>query len=235
MSLFKKPQAMKKHVSVAFMNCGLVFTVCLIIANIVSQKLVRVSGFDFSAGIIIFPLTYILNNIIAEIWGYRKMRLVIWMGFLMNFLAILIFRLTIWAPVSPHFFNQDSFRLILGSSERIVVASFIAFLLGSFINAYLMSKMKILLHGRHFGLRAILSTIFGEGADSLVFCTIAYMGTVRNRHLFVIIFAQIVFKILYEIVLLPAAVYLTRYVKKTEHAEILDYGISYNPFKVTDV
>ncbi|MEI6554214.1 MAG: queuosine precursor transporter [Paludibacter sp.] len=226
---------MKKQVSVAYMTCGLAFTVSLIIANIVSQKLVRVSGFDFTAGIIVFPLTYILNDIIAEVWGYRKMRLVIWMGFLMNFLTILIFRLTIWAPSSPHFFNQDSFKLILSSSERITIASFIAFMFGSFINAYIMSKMKIHQHGRHFGIRATVSTIFGEGADSLVFCTIAFMGVVRNRHLLVMIFTQVIFKTLYEIVLLPITIYLVKHVKKHEHKEILDYGISYNPFKLKDI
>ncbi len=217
------------------MVCGLLFTVCLITANIVSQKLIRVYGFDLTAGVIIFPLVYVLNDIIAEVWGYRKMRLIIWMGFMMNFFVIFIFRLTIWAPSSPHFIYQNSLTLTLLTTERFTVASFIAFLIGSFINAYVMSKMKIRQHGRNFGLRAIVSTILGEGADSFIFLTIALAGHIRHHHLIVMIFTQIVFKTAYEIIVLPLTTYLVKRIKKHEHTDVIDHEISYNPFKVKEV
>ncbi len=226
---------MKKQVSLIFMVCGLLFTVCLITANIVSQKLIRVYGFDLTAGVIIFPLVYVLNDIIAEVWGYRKMRLIIWMGFMMNFFVIFIFRLTIWAPSSPHFIYQNSLTLTLLTTERFTVASFIAFLIGSFINAYVMSKMKIRQHGRNFGLRAIVSTILGEGADSFIFLTIALAGHIRHHHLIVMIFTQIVFKTAYEIIVLPLTTYLVKRIKKHEHTDVIDHEISYNPFKVKEV
>ncbi|MEI6753666.1 MAG: queuosine precursor transporter [Paludibacter sp.] len=226
---------MKKQVSLIFMVCGLLFTVCLITANIVSQKLIRVYGFDLTAGVIIFPLVYVLNDIIAEVWGYRKMRLIIWMGFMMNFFVIFIFRLTIWAPSSPHFIYQNSLTLTLLTTERFTVASFIAFLIGSFINAYVMSKMKIRQHGRNFGLRAIVSTILGEGADSFIFLTIALAGHIRHHHLIVMIFTQIAFKTAYEIIVLPLTTYLVKRIKKHEHTDIIDHEISYNPFKVKEV
>lgn len=226
---------MNKKVSITFMLCGLLFTVCLIVANIISQKIVRIFGFDITAGIIIFPITYIINDIIAEVWGYRKMRMVIWVGFLMNFFAIFIFHLSIWMPSSSHFIYQKALTVILLTSERLTVASFIAFLIGSFINAYVMSKMKVMQHGRHFSIRAIVSTIFGETADSLVFLTIAFSGIIKHHHLIVMIFIQIILKTVYEIVLLPITSYFVKQIKKYEHIDVIDHGISYNPFKVTEI
>jgi uncharacterized integral membrane protein (TIGR00697 family) len=226
---------MNKQVSVTFMILGMLFTVCLIVANIVGQKLIRVDGIDLTAGLLIFPVTYIINDLIAEVWGYRKMRLIIWNGFLLNFLAVIIFRISIWAPASPHFIYQRSFELILHNSERITVASFIAFLFGSFLNAYVMSKMKILQHGRHFSIRAVASTIVGEGADSLVFFTIAFSGILHPHHLMVLILTQTVLKTTYEIIALPLTNYVVKRVKKHENTNVFDNRISYNPFKLKDI
>jgi uncharacterized integral membrane protein (TIGR00697 family) len=226
---------MKKQVSVVFMFAGLLFTVCLILANIVGQKLIRFYGIDITAGLLIFPITYILNDLIAEVWGYRKMRLIIWVGFFMNFLAIIVFRLSIWAPSSPYFHYQNSFKLVLGTSERIAVASFIAFLFGSFLNAYVMSKMKILQHGRHFSVRAIASTVVGESADSLVFFTIAFAGVMTHHHMIVFILTQTVLKTAYEIIAMPLTVQVVKWVKKYEHTNVFDKGVSYNPFKIKEI
>ena len=226
---------MNKQVSVTFMILGMLFTVCLIVANIVGQKLIRVEGIDITAGLLIFPVTYIINDLIAEVWGYRKMRLIIWNGFLLNFLAVLIFRISIWAPASPHFLYQRSFELILHNTERITVASFIAFLFGSFLNAYVMSKMKILQHGRHFSIRAVASTIVGEGADSLVFFTIAFSGILHTHHLMVLILTQTVLKTAYEIIALPLTNFVVKRVKKQEQVNVFDNNISYNPFKIKDI
>jgi len=226
---------MKKEVSIAFMIFGLFFTVCLIIANIVSQKLITVGGLDITAGLLIFPITYIINDLIAEVWGYRKMRMIIWNGFLMNFFVVLVFRLSIWAPASPHFMHQNSFALILHNTERLTVASFIAFLFGSFLNAYVMSKMKILQHGRHFSVRAVASTIVGEGADSLIFITIAFSGVLHRHELMILIVTQAGLKTAYEILALPLTNYIVRRVKNYEQTDVFDHKISYNPFKINDL
>lgn len=226
---------MKKQVSVAFMFFGLLFTVCLIVSNIVTQKLITIGGIETTAGLIIFPISYIINDVIAEVWGYRKVRLIIWNGFLMNFLAVVIFRLSIWAPASAHFSNQSAFALILGNTERIVIASFIAFLFGSFLNAYVMSKMKIMQRGRGFSIRAVVSTIVGEGADSLVFFTIAFMGVLPKQALIMLILTQTALKTGYEILALPLTNLVVRWVKKHEQTDVYDYGISYNPMKVKDL
>lgn len=228
---------MKKQVSVAFMVCGLLFTVCLIISNIVEQKLISIGGIEATAGLLIFPVSYIINDLIAEVWGYRKARLIIWYGFLMNFLAVLIFRLSIWVPGSANFTpeHQSAFNMVLGNTERIVIASFIAFLFGSFLNAYVMSKMKVMQRGRGFSIRAVVSTIVGEGADSLVFFSIAFSGIIPTADLITLIFTQTAMKTGYEIIVLPLTNYLVKWVKKHEQTDVYDTDISYNPLKIKDI
>ncbi|NDV47738.1 VUT family protein [Paludibacter sp. 221] len=226
---------MKKQVSVAFMVCGLLFATCLIVANIVEQKLIAIGPVQATAGLLIFPVSYIVNDLIAEVWGYRKVRLIIWYGFLMNFLAVGIFQLSILVPGSENFHHQDAFSLVLGNTLRITIASFIAFLFGSFLNAYVMSRMKILQHGRGFSLRAIVSTIVGEGVDSLIFFFIAFFGILSVRDLFILILTQTAMKTAYEILALPVTNILVKWVKKKEQTDVYDNDISYNPLKIKDV
>lgn len=226
---------MKKQVSVIFMMCGIVFTTCLIVSNIIEQKLINIGPIEATAGLLIFPISYILNDIIAEVWGYKKARLIIWVGFLMNFFAIFVFRMSIAVPGSTNFTHQNEFALVLGNTERITIASFIAFLFGAFTNAFVMSKMKILQKGRNFSLRAIVSTLFGEGIDSLIFFNIAFYGVISNKDLAVLIFTQILMKTGYEIIVLPLTNFIVRWVKKHDNTDVYDNDISYNPIKIGDI
>ncbi|NLE32741.1 MAG: queuosine precursor transporter [Bacteroidales bacterium] len=226
---------MKKQVSVAYMVSGMLFTVCLIVANIVEQKLIRIGPIEATAGLLIFPISYIVNDIIAEVWGYSKARLIIWCGFAMNFLAVLIFHLSIWAPGSENFTHQEAFGLVLGNTLRLVGASFVAFLVGSFLNAYVMSRMKILQKGRHFSVRAVLSTLVGEGADSLVFFILAFWGLMPSKALFLLILTQTAMKTGYELLILPLTNVVIKRVKQIEGVDTYDTAISYNPFKVKDL
>ena len=226
---------MKKQVSVAFMACGLLFTTCLIVANIVEQKLISIGPIEATAGLLIFPVSYIINDIIAEVWGYRKARLIIWYGFLMNFLTVIIFRLSIVVPGSENFSHQEAFQLVLGNTERISLASFVAFLIGSFLNAMVMSKMKLFQKGRNFSLRAVVSTLVGEGADSLVFFTIAFVGVIPNGDLMTLILTQTAMKTGYEILVLPLTNVIVKWVKRKEQEDVFDEGISYNPLKINEL
>ena len=226
---------MKKQVSVIFMMSGIVFTTCLIVSNIIEQKLINIGPIEATAGLLIFPISYIINDIIAEVWGYKKARLIIWVGFLMNFLAILVFRMSISVPGSANFTHQDAFALVLGNTQRITIASFIAFLFGAFTNAFIMSKMKILQKGRNFSLRAVVSTLFGEGIDSLVFFNIAFYGVISNRDLLILICTQILMKTAYEVIVLPLTNLIVRWVKKIENTDVYDKDISYNPIKIGDI
>ena len=226
---------MKKQVSVAFMVLGMLFTVCLIVSNIIEQKLIQIGTIEATAGLLIFPISYIINDLIAEVWGYRKVRLIIWNGFLMNFLAVIVFKLSIWVPGSDNFSNQEAFASVLGNTQRIVIASFIAFLFGAFLNAFVMSKMKIMQRGRGFSIRAVVSTLVGEGADSIVFFTIAFSGIIPFNDLWMLVLTQTAMKTGYEIIALPITNVLVKWVKKREEVDVYDQGISYNPLKIKDL
>lgn len=151
----------------ALLIMGVVFCVCLICSNLLEVKMISLGGITATAGLIVFPISYIINDCIAEVWGYRKARLIIWLGFLMNLMAIIFIQIAIILPSALFWDGQKSFETVFSSTPRILLASFIAFLVGSFLNAYVMSKMKISSKGKHFSLRAITSTVVGESADSL--------------------------------------------------------------------
>jgi len=226
---------MKKQVSLTFMVAGLLFTVCLIIANIIAQKTITVFGLSATAGILVFPISYIVNDLIAEVWGYRKARLMIWYGFLMNFFVVIVFQLSIVIPGSEFFGHQDAYAQVLGASARITIASFLAFLVGSFVNAWVMSRMKIAQRGKGFSIRAVVSTFAGEGIDSIIFFFIAFVGLMPMPVLLKLTLHVAILKTAYEILVLPLTVYVVKKVKQIEQVDVYDEGVSYNPFKVKEV
>jgi len=221
---------MNKKYSQTFLFFALIFATCLIVANIVEQKLIKIGPIEATAGLLIFPISYIVNDLVAEVWGYRAIRTLIWYGFLMNFIAVGVFHLAIILPPSVNFQSQEAFSLVMGNTLRITAASFVAFLIGSFLNAYVMSKMKIAQRGRGFSLRAVVSTLAGEGADSIVFFSIAFSGIIPVKSLIILILTQTTMKTCYEIVILPVTTQIVKFVKKREKTDIYDNDISYNPF-----
>jgi hypothetical protein len=184
------------------------------------------------AGVLIFPLAYIINDVIAEVWGYRKARLIIWAGFGVNLLAVLFFSLSIAMPAAPFYSDQPAFATVLGSTPRIMAASLLAYLVGSFLNAYIMSRFKVLTRGKGFSLRAVVSTVAGEGADSLIFITVAFAGIFPSQALVTMIFTQALIKTMYEIVVLPLTFLVVKKVKKLEEEDVFDVSVSYNPFRL---
>lgn len=226
---------MNRTVSLPFLVMGIVFCVCLICSNLLEVKMVSLGGITATAGLIVFPISYIINDCIAEVWGYRKARLIIWMGFLMNLLAVIFIQLAIVLPAAPFWEGQDAFVGTFSSTPRILLASFIAFLAGSFLNAYVMSRMKISSGGKHFSLRAIASTVVGESADSLLFFPIAFGGVVPVKELAVLIVTQACLKTAYEIIILPVTVRVVRLVKRIDGSDVYDRQVSYNIFKIKDL
>ena len=132
----------KKTVSVSFMLLGILFCVCLISANLLATKQIMWGPFNITAGVIVFPISYIVNDCIAEVWGFNKAKLIIWVGFFMNFLFALFGFVADLIPGAPYWHNDEGFHAVFGLAPRIAAASFVAFLAGSFINAYVMSRMK---------------------------------------------------------------------------------------------
>ena len=225
---------MQKNITLPFMLLGVLFNVCLVASNLLETKVIQLGPVTATAGLIVFPISYIIHDCIAEVWGFRKARLIIWSGFAMNFLTIGFARLTILLPAAPFWEGEESFNFVFGLAPRIASASLIAFLAGSFLNAYIMSKMKIASRGKHFSLRAIVSTLVGESADSLLFFPIALGGLIQAKELWAMMGIQACLKSLYEVIILPVTVQVVKYIKKTEQTDIYDRGISYNIIHLKD-
>lgn len=225
----------KNNVSVLFLFYSILFCVCLITANVLETKQISLGVFNITGGLIVFPVSYIINDCVCEVWGYRKARLLIWLGFAMNFLFVLFGAIADAIPGAPYWHNDEGFHAVFGLAPRIAAASFVAFLVGSFVNACVMSRMKINSDGRNFSLRAILSTIFGEGADSLIFFPLALYGVVPTAELPIFIVTQVVLKTLYEVVVLPVTIYVVKKTKQIEGEDAYDNGISYSVWKVLNV
>ena len=225
----------KKQVSVLFMLFCMLFCVCLITANVLETKQMAFGPISITGGLIVFPVSYFINDCVCEVWGYKKARLLIWLGFAMNFLFVMFGALCDALPGAPYWNNEAGFHAIFGLAPRVAAASFVAFVTGSFINAYVMSKMKVSSNGKNFSLRAILSTILGETADSLIFFPLALGGVVPNSELPVLIVSQIVLKTLYEIVILPITIQIVKFTKRHEGIDEYDNNIKYNIFSISNI
>ena len=225
----------KKQVSVLFMLFSILFCVCLIAANLLETKQISVLDISLTGGLIVFPVSYIINDCVCEVWGYRKARLLIWTGFAMNFFFVTMGALCDWIPGAPYWHNEAGFHAIFGLAPRIAVASFVAFLAGSFANAYVMSKMKIHDQGRHFSSRAVWSTVVGESCDSLLFFPLALGGIVPTEELPKLMIWQVVLKTLYEVIALPVTIRVVKFMKKHEGEDVYDDNIDYNVLKIFNV
>ena len=226
---------MKEKVSVPFMLLGILFNVCLIAANLLETKVIQVGSITVTAGLLVFPISYIINDCIAEVWGFKKARLIIWSGFAMNFFVVALGLIAVALPAAPFWEGEQHFDFVFGMAPRIVVASLLAFLGGSGLNAYVMSKMKVASGGRNFSARAIWSTVVGETADSLIFFPIAFGGLIAWPELLVMMGTQIVLKSLYEVIILPITIRVVKAVKRIDGSDVYDTDISYNVLKVKDI
>lgn len=220
----------RTEVSLLFMFMSTLFTVCLIAANVFETKQISFFSHSQTAGVIVFPISYIINDCVCEVWGYSKARVLIWQGFLLNFFFVIVGAICDWLPAADYWHNDEGFHQIFGLAPRIAAASFTAFIIGSFLNAYIMSKMKVRDKGRHFSLRAILSTVVGEGADSLIFFPLALGDIVPWEEMPWLMLYQVLLKTCYEIVALPVTIRVVRAVKKYEDEDVYDENVSYSIF-----
>lgn len=215
----------KEKVSVRFMCLGILFCVCLIISNLLEVKVMQFAGVTLTGGLLIFPVSYIINDCVSEVWGYKKARIVIWSGFGANLLLILFTSAAVHLPSAPFWEGSDHFNYVFGFVPRILIASVCAFLVGSFLNAYIICKMKVLQKGRGFSLRAILSTVVGEAADSAIYFPLAFGGLMGAKDLFGIALVQVLLKSLYEVVALPITVSVVKRLKKSEGIDHFEENI----------
>ena len=228
-------QTKNKQVSVLFLLFSTLFCVCLITANVLETKQISLGPLSVTGGLIVFPISYIINDCVCEVWGYRKTRLLIWLGFAMNFLFVAFGALCDALPAAPYWYNEEGFHAVFGLAPRIAMASFAAFLVGSFVNAYVMSKMKVSSDGKNFSARAIMSTVYGETADSIIFFPLALGGVVPMSELPILIVSQVVLKTLYEIIVLPLTIRVVKATKRIEGEDTYDNDISYNVWRIFNI
>lgn len=211
-----------------------VFVTCLLIANIIAVKLVNIFGLTVPAGIIIFPISYICGDVLTEVYGYRRARQVIWLGFGCNLLAVI----AIWAgqvlPGAVFWDAQTAYERILGFTPRLLVASFCAYLVGEFANSFVLAKMKVMTGGRWLWTRTIGSTVVGEGLDSLIFVTIAFWGIIPAAGLLSAIVTQWLFKVAYEALATPLTYAAVGFLKRQEGIDVFDRDTSFNPLALAE-
>jgi len=228
------------RLSPTFVWMAVAFCVCLIASNIFEPRLWQVgkTGFQLTGGVVIFPVSYILNDCLTEVYGYKKARFVIWMGFIMCFFVTLCSQLVTMLPrpvYEDNYAAADAFNMLFGLVPRVMAGSLLAFVCGSSVNAWVMSRMKVAQKGKGFGWRAILSSVAGEMADSLIFFPIAFGGLLPFRGLIGLMVTQVIVKTLYEVVILPVTTVVVKKLKEYESEDAFDENISYNPFRITDL
>ena len=228
-------QKQEQKISVLFMLYGILFCVCLITANVLETKQISFGPANMTAGLIVFPVSYIINDVVCEVWGYGRTRLLIWLGFAMNFMFVIFGAIADWIPGAPYWHGEEGFHQIFGLAPRIAGASFLAFLCGSFMNAYVMSKMKLLSAGKNFSYRAVLSTVFGELTDSIIFFPLALGGVIPWEEMPSLVITQVTLKTLYEIVVLPITIRVVNFTKLHDHEDVFDKDVAYNIFKVKEL
>jgi uncharacterized integral membrane protein (TIGR00697 family) len=216
-----------------------IFITCLITANITAVKLIIIGGQDddawrllMPAGIVIFPISYICADVLTEVYGYRHMRRVIWLGFLCNLLTVVAIWVGQILPPAPFWDGQLAYERILGYTPRLLVSSFLAYLVGEFTNAFVLAKMKIVTKGRWLWMRTIGSTLVGQSLDSLVFVTLAFLGTIPLPHLATAILTQWLVKTGYEAVATPLTYVVVAYLKRQEGIDVYDHETRFNPLLV---
>ncbi|OGL88664.1 transporter [Candidatus Uhrbacteria bacterium RIFCSPLOWO2_02_FULL_49_11] len=206
------------------------FVTVLLVSNIASSKILSLGPLTFDGGTILFPLSYIFGDILTEVYGYSRARRVIWTGFAMIILASLTFMAVGALPPASGWEGQSAYETILGLTPRIVAASVFAYLVGEFINSVILAKIKIATSGKWLWLRTITSTIFGEGADTVLFVFVAFSGILSGHLLASIMLSNYIFKVAIEVLCTPLTYYITTFLKRRENEDYYDTATRFNPF-----
>ncbi|HSW93386.1 MAG TPA: queuosine precursor transporter [Gammaproteobacteria bacterium] len=210
----------------------LTYAMVIVLANWFDPRLIKIAGLTTDAGTLIFPLTFLLSDLITEVYGYKHARRAIWCGFLFNALFIIYGQLVIHLPSPDYPTNNAMFDTLLTTNIRIILASGISYLISEPLNSYIMAKLKIKMHGRHIGVRFLASTLFASGLDSFIFSTIAFYGVMNNINLWYLILTMWLIKVLIETLGLPVSIRLAKKLKQAEKLDIYDKNTDFNLFRL---
>lgn len=216
-----------------FMSCAALFVTCLLAANTMATKLIAIGGVVLTAGIVIFPISYVIGDVLTEVWGYGAARRVIWLGFACNALMVAALWLGGKLPAAPFWKGQEAYDAIFGQTPRVLAASFVAYLVGEFANAFVLAKLKLATQGRWLWLRTIGSTVVGQALDSIVFVTLAFAGAVPPRVLVPIVAAQWMVKVVYEAAATPLTYAAVAWLKTREGVDAYDRHTDFNPVRLS--
>jgi len=215
-----------------FITCAALFVTCLLTANVIAAKLIVVGGLVLTAGIVIFPLSYVLGDVLTEVWGYGAARRVIWLGFVCNAVMVLAIWLGGELPAAPFGASQYAYDEVLGLAPRILAASFVAYLVGEFANAFVLAKLKIATGGRWLWVRTIGSTVVGQALDSAVFVTLAFAGSMPGPALAGVVVGQWIVKVAYEAAGTPIVYAVVGWLKAREGVDTYDRETDFNPIRL---
>lgn len=243
----RKQRAVTKNIVIL----GMLFISFLILSNLTAFKIVEFKFsnlfwmplqhswvINFPAALIFFPLTYFFDDTLTEVYGFKMSRLIIWSGLICSTIFTLCALATVYLPASPIWDTNmnhadNAYKLIFNSSSRIFLASIVGYFCGEFLNSMILAKLKVLTSGRYFFLRVIGSTAVGVGVDSIIFCNIAFFGIMPFYILWSIVLTQYLFKLSYEIIMLPLAYVITNFLKKVDQVDHYDFHTKFNPFSLS--
>jgi queuosine precursor transporter len=209
------------------------FVAVLLCTNLIgAAKIADVFGATFGAGILFFPLSYVLGDILTEVYGYGGARRAVWAGFAANLFAVFMAFAVVSLPPAEDWGGQEHYAYVFGQTPRIVLASLIAFWAGEFANAYVMAEMKLMSEGKNLWQRTIGSTVVGQGIDSLIFYPVAFLGIWSISQILQVMMLNYVLKVLWEAILTPVTYYVIGRLKKAEGVEIFDRGTNFSPFSL---
>jgi uncharacterized integral membrane protein (TIGR00697 family) len=218
-------------VSLWFVAVTALFVTALITANIIAVKIVEVGAFTVPAGTLtLFPISYIFGDVLTEVYGFRRARQVIWLGFACNLLAVIAIYLGGILPAAEFWQDQEAYDTILGFTWRLLIASFAGYLVGEFVNSVILARLKLVTKGRWLWARTISSTLFGQFADTAIFIAIAFWGVIPDSALRETFLHAWVIKVAYEALATPLTYAIVGYLKRVDRTDTYDYGTEFNPF-----
>jgi queuosine precursor transporter len=208
------------------------FVAILLLSNLIgASKLATLGGFTFGAGILFFPVSYVLGDVLTEVYGYARARRCVWAGFgAMIFMAFMSY-VVVAMPPAAGWPNQAAYESVFGSTWRIVLASITAFWAGEFVNSFVLAKMKIMTKGKQLWARTIGSTVFGQAVDSLIFYPLAFLGVWETSQVLTVLVTNWLLKVLWEALLTPVTYAVVGWLKRIEGVDLFDEGTDFTPFK----
>ena len=221
------------ELTMRYLVIAVLFVTCLMVSNITAVKLIDVNGYVLTGAIVIFPISYIIGDVLTAVYGFAKARLVLWVGFGANLFAVLIFAVVGALPAAGFWEGQAAYDTILGATPRILAASFLAYLVGEFANSYILARLKVITRGRMLWLRTIGSTVVGQGVDSIVFVLVAFWGLLPIEILAGTIAVQAFAKVGYEVLATPVTYAVIGWLKRSEGIDHYDRETRFNPFAIT--